>query len=225
MNNYFCIFIVFLILSCNKKDDKKAIIVEKAKLQTQDTTLSKKQSFSSQNEKDTLDIPIGKINKYELVYDCIGCRETVSQGIVIYYKMNNKKRLLLKPKFIYSDFYVDEVSIFKFKKDNFIYIGTNHTYGHHQGYLYYLNTIKMKAYEVKIKPRFNTKITKAADTLEFHKLIELTKDYKNNLGGGATYFVKESRNRYYCHCDYKITKIRKNKYILIGSDDICDPEN
>ncbi len=227
MNNIYFLFLVFLFLSCNLKDDKKAVIVEKTKKETTKPTLLKIQQNENQlnaKKTDTLDIPIGKINGFELVYDCIGCRQTVSEGITIYYKKNNAKKVLLNLPL--GDYYVDEVSTFKNKNDYFIYVGTTHTYGHSRGYLYYLNTLKMKTYEVKVEINKNSNASKQLDTLDVHKYFELTKDEKDNFGSGATYRSKTTYYTYYCTSGYYISKIGENKFSLISKNNLtCDREN
>jgi hypothetical protein len=212
-----------IALSCNDKTGENTTSIKRNKLEESKNKSSDTIQIKNRiNIKDTIDIPIGDINGYELVYNSFGEKWDLNIGLDIYFKRNSTKKLILKPNFIYGDYTVDEVSLFKHNDDNFIYIGTSHTYGHYQGYLYYLNTKEMKTYEVKIKPKNNSEIKKFTDTLKVHKFIELTKDYKNNLGGGETYFGKYKR--YYCTCEYTIKKIRTNKFVLLGRNYQCEEQ-
>lgn len=166
---------------------------------------------------DTLDIPIAKVNGFDLVYDCMGCRQTISDSIAVYARKDSIRKLLFKLRIF--DFYVDEVSEFKYKGYSFIYVGSTHTYGHSQGYLYYLNTRNMQTYAVGIRTTKRLPISRSADTLEIHRYFDLTKDEHNNFGRGATYWSKETRHRYYSECGYSLVKTGKNKFVLVSKND------
>lgn len=204
--------VAFLSISCKRQAVEKKSVTEKSETEARDSIGPEDRYIEYTTRKtDTIDSPIAKINGYELVYDCIGCQNTISEGIAVYYKKNGAKKLLLN--LTLGDYYVDEVSVFRFKKDNFLYVGTTHTYGHSRGYLYYLNTSKMRVYEVKYQK--NKKTSKLGDTLEIHKHFELTKDEHNNLGSGATFRTAKSGKKYYSSSGYSILKISGNKFLLV----------
>src|SRR4051812_35107457 len=85
-------------------------------------------TFAQGLRSDTLNIFIGKIHGYSLMYNCHDCRLDISGGITVFYKKGKVKRDILDQ--VISDFYVDEVSLIKIKGEDFIYIGSTHTYGH-----------------------------------------------------------------------------------------------
>lgn len=160
------------------------------------------------NEKitDTLNLPVGKLGKYELVYDCHDCHQMYSGGISVYYKKGIAKHLLFSQTI--ADFYVSEVSLVKIKSDYFIYVNSTHTYGHSQGYLFYLNHKTMKTYAVKIKPVKNKTLPKA----EVHKYFALTKDENNHFGFGATY--RTDAEDEYESGEFELVKLGENQFIL-----------
>lgn len=155
---------------------------------------------------DTLNQPIGKLGKYELVYDCHDCHQMYSGGISVYYKKGTAKHLLFSQEI--ADFYVSEVSLVKIKNDYFIYVNSTHTYGHSQGYLFYLNHKTMKTYVVKIKPGKS----KTLPDGEIHKYFALTKDENNHFGFGATYRTDTEDD--YESREYELVKLGGNQFIL-----------
>ena len=129
---------------------------------------------------DSVDIPFGHFGEYPVVYNCVDCRQSQSGTINFYYIRKNEKRLLFAQKI--GDFYVTEVSHVKIKNENFIYIGSSHTFGHSQGYLIFLNDKTMRAYEIEVrKSGLNL-----PNHVTIHKYFDLTKDAKNYLAFSAT---------------------------------------
>ncbi|NMH26820.1 hypothetical protein [Flavobacterium silvaticum] len=205
---------LLIFIGCTKQQKQlvpkaKTESVEKLQLPSTNDLLRKKP--------DTLNVPIAKVNGFDLVYDCMGCRQTISDSIAVYAKKDSIKKLLFKLPIL--DFYVDDVSHFKYKGYDFIYVGSTHTYGHSQGYLYYLNTRNMETYAVEIRPTKRSPTSKSEDTLEIHKYFDLTKDEHNNLGGGASYWEKKTRHRYYSEWSYSLVKAGKNKFVLVSKND------
>jgi hypothetical protein len=159
---------------------------------------------------DTLNIPIGTTHGYSLMYNCHDCRQSVSGGISVFCKKGKIKRHVFFQEI--SDFYVDEVSLLKINGEDFIYIGSTHTYGHSQGYLYYLNPVTMKAYPVKSKKDS----FKRPDSIHVHKYFDLTKDSKNHFRFGASIRTDSGREGSLGGY-YTIKKVKTNEYILIAS--------
>ena len=167
------------------------------------------QIFVDRKLTDTISIPIGKINGNKIVYDCHDCHGNYSGGLTVYSIKNNKRSRLLDLNIF--DFYIDGVSLIKIKENDFIYISSNHTSGDSQGYLFFLNSITMKAYEVKIKsPNF-----KLPDSLQIRKYFDVTKDDKNNFRFGALLWTKSGLQADYSGY-YKLKKIKLNQYVLEG---------
>ena len=219
MKKIILILSLFVCLyNCNKKEKKEIITNKKQKTESKKHLQSELKLVDTITAKktDTVEIVIGKINDCELVYNRFGNPwDSENQiKIKIYYKKNNVKKLLLNPQLIYGDFIVKDVSIFKYKNDNFLYIGTQHSYGHFQGYLYYLNTLQMKTYEIESKYQTNRNTEKITDTLEYHESINLEKDDKNKLTSESFYRSKKHNISATVSSEFKIIKLAKNKFIL-----------
>lgn len=206
------------LYNCSKKEGKEIITNIKHKTESKKHFQSELKLVDSITAKkiDTIDIVIGKINDCKLVYNRFGNTwDSENQiEIKIYYIKHNVKKLLLKPQLIYGDFIVKDVSIFKYKNDNFLYIGTQHSYSHFQGYLYYLDTLQMKVYEIEIAYLTNQNTKKITDTLEFNYSINLEKDDKNKLTSESFYRSKKHTISATVSSEFKIIKLAKNKFIL-----------
>lgn len=161
-------------------------------------------------QNDTLNIPAGKINQYKLTYDCHGCHSAISESITVHYWQNGKKTSLLDQ--VIFDFYVDEVSPFKWKGFDFVYVGSTHTYGHSQGYLFYINTATMKAYPVKI----NNSNYKIADSIHTRKYFELTRKPNNKFTYSASTFTETGKTGY-LEGYYSLKKTGNNKFVAVCS--------
>jgi len=213
--------LTLMLLSCSKKTEKTIVIKAKNKESVQVET---KHAIIEIQNKDTTDLHIGNINGYNLVYDSFGNPGAGTIGVAIYYKKGNLKKFLFSPKFIYGDYDVDDVSIFKYKNNNFIYIGTIHPPGQYQGYLCYLNPFEMKTYEVKIKYHINSKFTKIRDTLDYHRSVILIKDEENNFTSRSDYSSNNGQSTWVFSSEYEIIKTGKNKFILYQRDEKLEKE-
>jgi hypothetical protein len=208
MKNIIFIIVAILILSCNENRPKKTPIVK-----------PKEHEISKSDVAKSIPIPIveeptnrfeqvfGQFKDFQFYYDCIDCTTSYSGTLLVYIKNQNFKKELFNIDI--EGFYLNEIKLLNIKNNYFIYVLTDHTYGHRQGYLYYLNTQKMITVPVKIIPNYKKDKT---DTLHIHKYMNLITDDYKTFKNGYTYFERQDKgDGDALYLEYKMILKRKDK--------------
>ena len=171
--------------------------------------LIQKDSFKIENNiVSKMKIPFGKVNNYELFYDCLDCKLTMTGAVNIYAVKNNLKTELVNIPI--ADYYIDDVKLIELKNNPFILVHSTHTYGHSEGKLFSFDTEKIKLNKVNIKKN-NFVIP---DSLSIRKGFGLSYDDNQFTTG---YFLRSENNGngFSILTTYNLIKVKENEYELI----------
>ncbi len=158
----------------------------------------------------SLNNPIGILKGVELFYDCLNCSSTMSEDVRIFAKKNGKRTDLATIQI--ADMYVSDAVAFSKNGGDFVYINSDHTYGHSQGYLYSIDLKNLHAYRVNQIESYS----KAPDTLEPWKFFGLQRDEKGDFYSGETYHSHDEDSGYkYSETRYDLVKVRGNIFLLM----------
>lgn len=183
----------------------------KYKLFAQPTELKKQAIKDKEKENTTItrNTLFGKINGYELVYDCNNCRTASTDGITVYAKKDSIRTELFK----YYDFggdYLSEISLRYFDSHPFIYIQSNHTYGHSLGSLYALDIDNLTTnYVNKIEPNY-----KIPDSLYPRNYYGVDINKNGEFIFGTWYRSDNINGEYSLTGKYDLITVKKNIYLL-----------
>ena len=160
-----------------------------------------------QNETLKKGISIAKLNGYEIVYDCYGCRKTSSDSAVIYARKYTRSIKLLTVEF--DGNYIIDIAVKYFLNHPFLYITSGHTHGHFNGELYALDMVNINATGVL---EHDGKIKIPAD-LTFRNNNGIVISEKGELTHEMYYKGNDAINYTY-RCSYKMTHVKGNQYAL-----------
>ncbi|TXD71219.1 hypothetical protein [Aequorivita antarctica] len=168
----------------------------------------------------TRNIPFGKIEDYELVYDCTNCRTSSTDAITIYATKDSIRTELLR----YYDFggnYLQEISLRYFDNHPFIFIHSSHTYGHTLGNLYALDIDNLKTnYVNKIETNYKT-----PDSLYPRNYYGVDINKKGEFIFGTLYRSDNINGEYSLTGKYNLIKVKRNIYLLEPYDvELSKPE-
>lgn len=215
MKKIVLIITVLSLLSCSEKTSKQIPVRAKQKenINTRSDTTKLVTKTLIEEPTNFYGIPFGQINDTEFIYDCLDCKSSTSGEIIVHSKKNKSQKKLFN--LDVEDFYLHEIKLLNIKNNYFIYVQTDHTYGHSQGYLYYLNVERMITFPVKIIPKYE-KV--AADTMHVHKYMNLiTSDYKT-FKNGYTYFERQDNGNgdpIYLEYEMILKKKGENNFVLL----------
>jgi hypothetical protein len=167
------------------------------------------QSFN-QLRSDTANLPVGSIHQYRLLYDCHNCYPSSSDAITVSYLVDRKKNRLFRQSL--DGFYVSEVTVLRIQSDYFVYINSGHTYGHEQGFLFYVNEKTMRAYPVKVAMA-KYKLRKGEYV---HKYFDLQRKPGNRFVFSATIRSDKAEDESYEEGSYQLVRRGPNRFELIG---------
>ncbi len=153
--------------------------------------------------------PFGRIKDFELFYDCVDCRTSITGGINIYATKNNSKIDLATVPI--ADFYIDDVKLIELKNEPFIFVHSSHTYGHSDGKLYSFDIDNVKLNQVNIK-KSNYVIP---DSLSIRKGFGLSIDEDNQFTTGYFLRSENNGNGYLITNLYDLIKVKENEYELV----------
>jgi hypothetical protein len=88
-----------------------------------------------------------------------------------------------------------------------------HTYGHSEGFLYFLNTKEMKTYAVKIVSKKGLKLP---DSLYVHKSFELSLNEDKTFSSSASIRSRMGTYRGYWQIKYHLKQLKTNTFVLAG---------
>lgn len=151
----------------------------------------------------------GKIKDFELFYDCIDCRISITGRINIY-AIKNESKIDLATIPI-ADYYIDDVKLIELKNEPFIYVHSTHTYGHSDGKLFSFDLNNIKLNQVNIK-KSNYVIP---DSLSIRKGFGLSIDKENQFTTGYFLRSENNGNGYLITNMYDLIKIKENEYELV----------
>lgn len=188
------LFLIFIFGCKNQPKSNPVLLTKNSKKQSTDTVFNNR---------------LGKIKGYELFYDCIGCKPTITQEINIYATKNNSKiELATIP---IADYYIDDVRLIRIKNKQFIYVHSTHTYGHSNGKLYFFDTKNIKLNQVSIK-KSNYVIP---DSLSIRKVFELSINKENKFTTDTFLRSKSNGIGYLINIRYNLIKVKENEYELV----------
>lgn len=166
--------------------------------------------IARQIQSDTSNRPVGTINQYKLVYDCHNCYPSSSDAITVYAVINNKRQRLFRQSL--DGFYVSEVLVLRLQSSYFIYVNSGHTYGHEQGYLYYVNEQTMRAFPVKLTMA-KYKLRKREYV---NKYFELQRKTGNQFTFGASIRSNKGEDESYQEGTYRLVRRGRQQFELVG---------
>ena len=203
---YFPFFLLVLsLISCNEK----AIPVSPKPAATPTTEIIIPSTQVEEKMTTKRDEPIGTIDGCEITYDCINCMQAYTDSIIAYSKKGDSKTKLFELKI--EDYYISDAEILTMRSDTFIYIGSTHTHGHSQGYLYLLDALHQKA--IRVKQEAGT--FKIPDSLFIRNYGGLAKDENNRFSDWASLRNKAGGNEERIFTEaYTLVKLKNGSYIL-----------
>lgn len=152
--------------------------------------------------------PFGTIKGLELAYDCYGCNTASTDYIIAYAKKAASKDTLFRLDF--GGYYITDITLINIEGQPFIYVDSEHTHGHSEGYLYALDTDKIMAHRVRAQ-KSNFKIP---DSLYLRNFFGLVRNENNTFGFGGTLRSEKTGENYVYSGDYKWISKAKTGYIL-----------
>ena len=166
--------------------------------------------ITRQIQSDTSNRPVGNINRYKLVYDCHNCYPSSADAITVYAVFENKRRRLFRQSL--DGFYVSEVVVLRLQSNYFIYVNSGHTYGHEQGYLYYVNEQTMRAFPVKP----TTARYKLRKGEYVNKYFELQRKPGNQFTFSASIRSNKGDDETYQEGTYRLVRRGNNTFELVA---------
>ncbi len=183
----------------------------KYELFAQPTELKKQAIRDKEQENTTItrNTLFGKINGYELVYDCTNCRTSSTDAITIYAKKDSIRTELLRYNGFGGD-YLDEISLRYFDNHPFIFIHSTHTYGHSLGNLYALD---IDNFETNFVNTIETNY-KIPDSLYPRNYYGVDINKNGEFIFGTWYRNDNVMGEYSLTGKYNLLKVKKNIYLL-----------
>lgn len=151
MKKLLALFILLLLLvGCNKKQDKP--------LPEKNDSIAVQEQLPEHPHKyvepaPRIGVRVGTVGDKDVFYDEYGSGSyTIKFVVYIKGATANDTLLVLSDNDELEGNYVSSAEVLTIKDKPFIYVNTDHTYGHSKGFLYAVNISGKKAYPVKVLP-------------------------------------------------------------------------